>query len=107
MAASADDESAPPSGPAPHAPADDVIAHCQGALRAAWQRADAAADPRGEPLAEALRAVAREARARGAPVTALLRALDRLAWEGGAEAGVTRVRAWAGTEVIRAYHRDD
>lgn len=92
----------PDAGTSPGAPAVNQAVLCE-----AWQRARAAADPRGEALAQALCAVAREARAGGAPVTALLRALDRLAAaDGGAAAGFARVRAWAGTEVIRAYFRD-
>ena len=77
-------------------------------LQAAWERTRARVDPRSEVLADALHTVAREARTRGAPVTALLRALDRLAaMDGGADGGFARVRAWAGTEIIRAYYRDD
>jgi len=104
---------APPEGwkdsgaAAPTGPASSEAAVNQAVLCEAWQRARAAADPRGDELARALRAVAREARAGGAPVTALLRALDRLAAaDGDAAAGFARVRAWAGTEVIRAYYRD-
>lgn len=72
------------------------------AVREAWRQAGGAADPRGAALAAALRALAREAHATGTPVTALLRALDRLA----AADGAAFPRAWAGTQVIRAYYDD-
>ena len=82
-------------------------AHLDG-VRRAWRATADDVDPRGEPLARALRAFAREGRARGALVGALLRALDRLACPLGRddepEPGFERVRDWAGTQVIRAYY---
>ena len=80
------------------------------AVREAWRNASLAHDARSPALDLALRAYARDGRARGASVGSLLRALDALVrpHEGG-DAGLDlpTLREWAGTQVIRSYYRDD
>jgi hypothetical protein len=76
-------------------------------VRLAWREARRSGEPRGEPLAAALRAYARRARAEGASVASLLLALDALARRDDGEPDFARVREWAGAEVIRAYFRAD
>ncbi len=80
------------------------------AVREAWRSACLLSDPRAPALDLALRAFARDGRARGASVGSLLRALDALVrpTEGG-DAGldVPTLREWAGTQVIRSFYRDD
>ena len=75
-----------------------------GALCSRWQQVGASLDPRSESLVDALRDLACSARASGTPITAVLRALDRLCTADRDQApDFRRVRAWAGSEVIRAY----
>jgi hypothetical protein len=76
-------------------------------VRQAWRAARRRTDPHAEGLARALHAFARDGRARGAPVAALLQALDGLVRRDDGEPGFERVREWAGTQVIRAYYRAD
>ena len=79
------------------------------AVRDAWARLRAELDPRGDALALALAIFARDGRARGVPVAALLRALDSLIRPTAEMEGVgfARVREWAGTQVNRADYRAD
>jgi hypothetical protein len=98
------------------APDHDVAARTSGgwrspylrAVRRAWRAAPRGSDPRGIALSLALRAYAKDGRARGAPVEALLRALDRLTHPalGDAPPEAAPVREWAGVEIIRAYYAD-
>lgn len=76
-------------------------------VRQAWRVARRGPDPHADGFAQALRAFARDGRARGASVAALLRALDGLVRRDDGEPGFERVREWAGTQVIRAYYRAD
>jgi hypothetical protein len=81
-----------------------------GAVREAWRNACLLSDPRSPALDLALRAFARDGRARGASVGSLLRALDSLVRPpDGKDSGldVPMLREWAGTQVIRSFYRDD
>lgn len=81
-----------------------------GAVREAWRNACRLSDPRSPALDLALRAFARDGRARGASVGSLLRALDSLVRPpdgGDTELDVPTLREWAGTQVIRSFYRDD
>jgi len=82
------------------------------AVRAAWRDALEAQDPRAQALGLALCLFARDGHARGLPVATLLHALDGLVRpaRGGDRselAAVEQLRAWAGTQVIRAYYGAD
>ena len=78
------------------------------AVRRAWRLTGAASDPHTDALRLALHALGKDGRARGASITSLLQALDRLAGTRAprhdTEPGFDRVREWAGTELIRAYY---
>ena len=79
-------------------------------VRAAWRAARDAHDPGDPGLARALGAYARDGRARGAPVAALLRGLDALVRpaEGGDERlDFAGARQRAGSLLIRSYYCDD
>lgn len=96
------------------APRDPVgRSHYLGAVRDAWRNARAAHESRSDALILALRMFARDGHARGVPIASLLRSLDSLVRPEPAELlgpdsdGFDAVRAWAGTEVIRAYYRAD
>ena len=86
-----------------------------GAVRDAWRRAWEAGDLYANGLALALCLFARDGRARGVPVHALLQTLDGLIRASGsgdpAELGeiaeLEQARSWAGAQVIRAYHGAD
>jgi hypothetical protein len=80
-----------------------------GAVRDAWQRARAAHDAEHPALRLALAMFARDGRARGVPVEALLRALDTIVRPhpgGDAALDFGRAREAAGTLLIRAYYAD-
>ena len=80
------------------------------AVREAWRTACLRHDLRSPALDLALRAFARDGRARGASVGSLLRALDALVRPAdGSDSGldVPTLREWAGTQVIRSFYRDD
>jgi hypothetical protein len=98
-------ESQKPAGPEPTARGPYL-----SAVRDAWRNACLLHDPRSPALDFALRAFARDGRARGASVGSLLRALDALvrpANGGDLELDVPSLREWAGTQVIRSFYRDD
>lgn len=78
------------------------------AVRDAWAAAHSRLDRSGALLELALRAYARDGRARGVPVSALLIGLDRLtrAESDNAAPDAESFRELAGTIVIRAYYRD-
>ena len=102
----------PQQQPVPDTPAKGppVKGPYLSAVREAWRTACALRDPRAPALDLALRAFARDGRARGASVGSLLRALDALVRPtDGGDSGldVPTLREWAGTQVIRSYYRDD
>ena len=101
MEPSFDQPPVPHAAPAPRSPYVDAV-------RRAWRQASAASDPQTDALRLALNALGKDGRARGASITSLLHALDRLAGTRSplheAEPGFDRVREWAGTELIRAYY---
>ena len=86
----------------------DAASPYLAAVHHAWREVCATSEPRSDALRLALHALARDARARGLAVSALLRMLDQLTKpRSPADAetpGFDRVREWAGTEVIRAYY---
>jgi hypothetical protein len=80
-----------------------------GAVREAWQRARAAHEAEHPALRLALAVFARDGRARGVPVEALLRALDTIVRPhagGDAALDFGRAREAAGALLIRAYYAD-
>ena len=88
----------------------DVERRSYAAVRAAWQQSLARCEPHHEPLAVALRAFAREARAHAVSAAVLLTALDALirpSMGGDAALDWDHVREWAGMIAIRAYYQDD
>ena len=80
-----------------------------GAVRDAWRRAREEGSLSTDGLALALCLFARDGRARGVPVHALLQTLDGLVRSAGSgdAAELEQARSWAGTQVIRAYHGAD
>ena len=83
-----------------------------GAVRDAWRRAREMREPYADGLALALCLFARDGRARGVPVSALLQTLDglvrpRVIGDNVELAELELARSWAGAQVIRAYHGAD
>lgn len=78
------------------------------ALSEAWSASRARRDHSRPQLDLALRAYARDGRARGVPVHVLLVGLDRLMRgpNGDSTPDAEQLRELAGTTVIRAYYRD-
>jgi len=88
----------------------DVERRTYAAVREAWAQSLARCEPHYEPLAVALRAFARDARAHAVSAAVLLRTLDALIRpELGGDGALDwdHVREWAGMIAIRAYYQDD
>jgi hypothetical protein len=88
----------------------DVERRSYAAVREAWQQSLVRCEPHHEPLAVALRAFAREARAHAVSAAVVLTALDALIRPnlgGDAALDWDHVREWAGMVAIRAYYQDD
>ena len=105
-----DDPPQQPAVPQPVTPEPGAKGPYLSAVREAWHSACHLRDPRSPALDFALRAFARDGRARGASVGTLLRALDALVRPAdGSDPGLDAplLREWAGTQVIRSFYRDD
>jgi hypothetical protein len=88
----------------------DVERRTYAAVRDAWRESLQRCEPHHEPLADALRAFAREARAHAVSAAVLLTSLDALirpSLGGDSALDWDHVREWAGKIAIRAYYQDD